>query len=400
MAVYRAEYVLLITDRFLVPLGDPLVDWVTLDVTLRFNEPGSGLFTVPGYSWIRDQLIPGARVMVMRYRMDNPAGEIIMSGPIENWQYERSDDGDNAGVGNLTVTFGDDLAPIVARQTYADPTLAPEAQVADYWTWTGNAEVGLRTLVDLNAGPSARPERQVYGLVLGTLAGVGSGTITTKTDLMEPLGDVARRMAVSGGGLGFRAVQVGTQIQFQVYQPADKSLSCRFSFSLGNVKYVSYELAAPTANAAIVGGQGEGADRYTTEVSDSDSQTLWGRWETLVSRPGSAAPADLTADGNQALADGAATARLTTNVSDTDGARYGIDYNLGDTVAVETYPGESLVDVVRTVHIQAWPTAGDVISATVGSQEASRDPKWLQLVREMADRVGKLERTVRPAAIP
>lgn len=399
MTVYRAEYLALITDRYLTPLGDPITNWLTLDVTLRFNEPGSGLFTVPGFGWIRDQLLPGARVVVIRYRMDAPDGEVLISGPIEDILYERSDDGDNGGVGMLTVNFADDLAEIVARLAYADPLLAPEAQTSDYWTWTGDAVLGIRQLVDLNAGPSARVERQMPKLVIAAPAGVGGG-ITTKADLMEPVGDVARRMADGGGGLGFRAVQVGTNIEFQVYQPADKSRQVRFSFSLGNIKYVSYEIQGPKANAAIVGGQGEGADRYVMEVGDLASQGDWGRREVLVSRPGNDATAALVEDGNSALSDGASTARLTTNVADTDGARFGVDYNLGDLVAVETYPGDSLVDVVRTVHIQAWPTAGDVISATVGSQEASSDPKWLKQVRAMADRVGKLERTVVPAAIP
>lgn len=390
------DYILLITDANLNILGDPISQWTTLDCTLRFNEPASGLFTAPGTPALREQLIEGARVVVMRYQPAFPdeGGQFIMAGPIEHILFERSDDGENAGDGVVTVNFSDDLASVVARLAYPDPTLTPAAQVTDAWTYSGNAEVGIRTLVNLNAGPGALAARKVPQLALGTLAGVGAD-IDTTADRMESLGAVARRMAISGGGLGFRTRQSGQQILFEVYAPEDKSTSVRFSFSLGNVKYLGYEVSAPTATAAIVGGQGEGADRFVTEVVDDTASALWGRTEVLVSRPGTSD--DLTGEGQAALTDGAATARLASNVADTPTQRFGTHYNLGDKVAVESWPGEQLVDVVRTVHIQCYATAGEYIAATIGDQSASSDPKWIRRLRDIDDRVGRLERNVVPA---
>jgi len=390
------DYILLITDQNLNILGNPVADWITLDCTLRFNEPGSGLFTAAGTPALREQLIEGARVVVMRYQPSFPDedGQFVMAGPIEHILYERSDDGENAGDGQVTVNFSDDLASVVARLVYPDPTLAPEAQVTDAWTFSGNAETGLRTLVDYNAGPSALAARRVAQLALGTVAGAGT-TVNTTADRMESLGAVARRMAISGGGLGFRTRQEDQQILFEVYIPEDKSTSVRFSFSLGNVKYLGYEQSAPTATAAIVGGQGEGADRFVTEVSDEDAAALWGRTEVLVSRAGTST--DLAEEGQAALTEGAATARLASNVADTPNQRYGTHYNLGDLVAIESWPGEQLVDTIVTVHIQAYATAGEIISATIGSQAASSDPKWLKRLHDIDDRVGRLERNVVPA---
>jgi hypothetical protein len=348
-----AQYTILITDQHLNVVGDPIVTWTSIDVTLKFNEPGSGLFTAPGYTWIRQQLAPGNRVVVIR------DGKVLLAGPIEKWQFERSDDGDNAGDGNLTVNFADDLALVVARQTYPNPALTPSAQTIDNWTFSGNAEVALRTLVSANSG----------------------------------------RIAVSGGGLGFRTAQVGNTIEFQVYQPLDLSNQVIFSFGLGNLKYISYEVTAPTATAAIVGGQGEGADRFLIERVNQGQQDLWGRMESLVSRPGTDPTADLNAAGDEDLAGKTETARVPSSASDTPFQRYGEHYDIGTKVSVETWPGSMISDVVATVHIQVYPTAGEVVAPTIGSQAESSDPAWLRRLHVLTQRVGYLERNVKPAAV-
>jgi len=388
-----ADYTILITDKYLTVVGDPIVCWSTIDVTLRFNEPGSGLFTAPGHQWIRDQMAPGHRVVVIRDQ------QILIAGPIEKWLYERSDDGDNAGDGTLTVNFADDLALVVARQTYPDPALTPSAQVIDNWSYTGNAEVALRTLASANAGPTALTARQVPQLVLGTLAGVGT-SITSTAERMEPLGDVMRRIAVNGGGLGFRTRQQGQQILFEVYTPQDLADQVVFSFGAGNLKYVAYEVTAPTATAAIVGGQGEGADRFLIERVNAGGQEAWGRMETLVNRPGNDPVADLNAAGDEALADAAETARLPTSTADTSFQQFPVDYGLGSKVSVESWPGAMVSDVVTTVHLQAWATSGEYVSATVGSQAENSAPAWIQLMRAFDRRVAYLERNVTPAVVP
>lgn len=387
-----AEYTILITAMDLTVVGDPIVCWTSIDVTLKFNEPSTGLFTAPGYPWIRQQLAPGNRVVVIR------DGSVLIAGPIEKWQYERSDDGDNAGDGNLTVNFADDLALIVSRLTYPDPTLTPSAQTTDNWTFTGNAELALRNLVNGNAGPGALAARQIPKLILGSVAGVGGG-VTSKADRMEPLGDVMRRVAISGGGLGFRTVQSQGAIIFQVYQPLDLSNQVVFSFALGNLKYISYEVSAPTATAAIVGGQGEGADRYLIERVNQGQQDLWGRMESLVNRPGTDPTADLNAAGDEELTSKSETARIPSSASDTPFQRYGVNYDIGTKVSIETWPGSMITDVVTTVHIQVYPTAGEVVAPTIGSQAESSDPAWLQRLHVLTRRVGYLERNVKPAAV-
>jgi hypothetical protein len=391
--VVSADYQILVTDKNMQVLGDPIVCWTTVQVTLKFNEAGSGSFTVPGYSWIRDQIIPGCRVVIVR------DGSVVTSGPVEKVLWERSDDGENAGAGMLTVNFSDFLSLLAARLTYPDPTKTPSAQTIDQWTFTGQAEAALRALVDGNAGPSALPDRQIPQLVLGTLAGVGGAVTAAKADRMEPMADVMRRLAVSGGNLGFRTRQVGQQILFEVYQPVDLSGQVVFSFGNGSLKYVAYEQDAPTVNAVIVGGQSadevtDGSDKFMIERDNAGSQDVWDRRESLVSRPGNDPAADLQADGDSALADGAETARFSFNVADTPFQKFGRDYSIGSKVSVETAPGSMLSDVVVTVSLETYPTAGEVVGVTVGSQAANSDPVWLQQIRATNKRMSYLERNV------
>ncbi|MER7167025.1 siphovirus ReqiPepy6 Gp37-like family protein [Micromonospora sp. NPDC000207] len=379
----------LFTDRHLNVVGDPVTCWTTVNCTARFNEVGSGQITVPAYPWIREQIDHGRRAVVVR------DGDVFLAGPVESYLVEQSDDGENSGVGKLTVDFADDLSNCANRITFPNPAQTPEGQTVDQWTFAGNGEQALRQLVTLNAGPDARAERQVPQLVLGSTAGVG-GTVSVSTRL-EPLTDVLRRVALDAGGLGFRTRQDGTQILFEVFQPRDLTGSVRFGFGLGNLRYLGYSRAAPTATTAVVGGQGEGSDRYLIARSNTSAESAWGRVETHVARPGSDPVADLQAEGDRELAEKGETARLQTSAWDTPDQRFGEHYRLGDRVSVQVGPGEQVSDLVRLVSLQAWDTAGELVSAMVGTQEASSDPAWVRQMRGIDRRVGYLERRALPS---
>ncbi|MER7331658.1 MULTISPECIES: siphovirus ReqiPepy6 Gp37-like family protein [unclassified Micromonospora] len=387
------DIALLITDRNLNVVGDVIRCWRTVDCTLRHNEVGSGQFTAPGYPWIRSQVDAGNRVVVVR------AGDIFMSGPIEGSQVEQSDDGENSGVGVLTVNFSDDLSRIADRLVYPDPTQTPEGQMVDAWTFTGVGEQVLRTLVDVNAGPNARTERRVPQLILANPNSPLVGSSVTVSSRLEPLAEVLRRVALSAGGLGFRTRQDPNQnkILFEVFQPRDLSGTVRFGFGLQNLRYLNVARQAPTASTVIVGGQGDGGDRMLTSRTNTSAESSWGRVETYVPRPGSDPVAELHEAADHALADGAETVRLQTSAWDTPDQRYPDHYRLGDRVSVQVGPAEEVSDLVRLVHLQAWDTAGELVSAMVGTQDASSDPAWLRQMRGIDRRLAYLERTAVPS---
>lgn len=373
----RAEYTLLVTDKNLNVLGDPISGWKTIDLTLRFNEPGSGQFTVPGYGYVREQLVRGNRITCVRRVLGT--AKVVLSGPIESVMFERSDDGDNAATGMLTVTWTDDLAQLAGRLTYPDPSKLPELQTTDYWVFKGNAEIGLLKLVNTQAGPGALGPRQIPKLTVAPAKGIGT-TIEVSSTLgparFIPLTDCLRDMALRGGGIGFRTVQSMTSktIVFEAYQPRDLSGPIRFGFDLGNLKYLGYELGAPEATVAIVGGQFDvdnvtaGADKYVMQVSNTVDLPAWGRYEVYVPRPGNDPVADLTLEALKELGEKAESQRVTSSAADTLDQRFGVHYELGDKVSIQVFPGTAISDVVRLVHIQVFPTAGEVVQTTIGTQ--------------------------------
>ncbi len=410
----EADYAVLVTDANLNVLGDPIHEWATLQVTLRWKEPGSGQFTVPAHKYIRDQLVPGCRIVVLRTVLGKQS--ILASGPMEQKLREKSDDGENGGVGRLTVTFADDLAWLAARVAYPDPTKVPSAQTTDFWLFSGNPELGMLQLVNTQAGPGALAARRVPKLAVAAFSGIsGTGTVALgpTTDVaprerLEKLTDVLRKMATMGYGgtasgfdpdsLGFRTRQTqdvngNNIILFEVVRSRNLAGQVHFSHAMGNLKYYAYTEEAPTLTHPIVGGSGEGADRFIDEHPTTDAaQLAWGRWEDYVSRPGTDPLAERQAAAVEALKERGQNARLASNAADTVDCRAGVHYSVGDVVSLGLGPGEWINAPVQTISFQAWPTAGEVVGTTIGDQSARYESAWIKKMRDMDRRLGYIER--------
>lgn len=373
---------LLVTDRDLTVVGDPIANWTKVDVTLRFNEPGSGSFTAPARPELMALLAGGNRIVVIR------DGAVFMAGPYEHHEFTWEV---GADPGEVTVSFAEDLALIAGRVTYPDPALvATSTSQPAYRTFSGtNAEDVMRALVDENAGPGALTVREVPQLVLGADAGVG-GNINLRTRF-EPLCDALRSAAIVGGGLGFRTVQTSTAIEFRVYDPQDLSGTVRFSRGLGNLRKIQYRREAPRVTAAIVGGAGEGDAREIRERLSSGAISTWWRLESFVDQRQTGDDTELDQAGDEALVEGAERGQLQITTVDTPDQRYGEHYGLGDIVSVEVTPGFEVADVVRAVQLVATPLDGEVVTPTVGTQEATSDPMWIRQMRALDRRLSKLE---------
>lgn len=376
----------LFTDGDLTPLGQPLVRFNQLQCTLRFNEPDSTVLTVPALPAYLDMAQPGNRLVVIR------DGEILTAGPIEypakfDWSADSSSGSGDPGV--LTIGATDDTVHLAGHRVYPNPALASNVQDTDFYTSTANAEVAMRALVNLNAGPGALAARQVPHLILGTLASVG--TSINVRSRFDALSDQLRAAALAGGGLGFRIAQDGTDLKFEVYQPADLSGQVRFSRGLGNLRTIGYQTQGPTATVAIVGGDGTGTSRTIVEREDTAATAVWGRLETWVGDT-SAVTTDLNQSGDDALAGAAEQVQLTVFAVDTPLQRFGVDYRLGDRVAVEVYPGLQVTDVVRAVTLTATKD-GEVVQPQIGSTSMTADLQTVRQLRALDVRLGRLERT-------
>lgn len=378
---------LLITDKNMVVQGDPLTGWTNLDATLNFNAPAAGTVTLPAHPYVMNQLVPGNRLVVIRDQ------DIWTAGPMEeptNYRWSL----DEPGVGEVDINFSDDLATIAGHITWPEPALTWAGQHGDTWrTFTAtNAETIIRTIVSENAGPGAITARRIPNLVLDTIATAGTNT-AVKTRF-EPVLDVCRAAASTGGGIGFRTRQDGSQIKFGCYTPANKSATARFSTGLGNLRGVSYKQTAPTSTHALVAGtETEGSTvRTYLEVADTAAASAWWRVEKYVD--GGAADnsaGELTAAGTSEIAEGAAPVELAVVTIDTPELKAGRDYGLGDKVAIALPHGLQLTDIVRSIHLQATPDGGEQVSSVIGSQDATTDPRIVRLVRTLNRRLGRLE---------
>ncbi|MFI6465662.1 siphovirus ReqiPepy6 Gp37-like family protein [Streptomyces sp. NPDC050538] len=380
---------LLITDKNLAVQGDPLDGWTNLDATKRFNEPGSGSVDIPARPDVMAQLQPGNRLVVIR------DGSVWMAGPMEiptDFSWSLAED---PGWGTVTITFSDDLATVAGYITWPTPASTWATQPANTYRQitATNAETIIRQLVTENCGPGARTDRRIPTFALDSVAGVG--TSTTANTRFEPLLDVCRRVASDGGGIGFRTRQTATQLLFGCYQPRDLTSTARFSIGLGNLRSIQAKRSAPTATHALVAGTEPSSGttgRAYLQVADAAAAASWWRVEKYVD--GSAdndASGELTQAGNQEIAGGAAPVELATVTVDTDDLRAGRDFDLGDKVTVALPFGVEIADLVRSIHLQATPEAGEYVATLVGSPEATTDPEMVKAIRTLARRLGRLE---------
>jgi hypothetical protein len=378
---------ILICNSTLTPLL-PVDNWTAVDSVVKFNATGSGSFTAPADpALVTAATTPGNRVVLLR------DGVVFSSGPIEGWDDDwQADKHGLKGLPDLTVRWADNTVLLARHITYPDPTAAATAQTTVVaYTATGvNAETVMRSLVNLNAGPGALAARQEPHLQLGVVAGVG--TNINESTRFEPLTDVLRRVALAGGGLGFRVREDMhlAQLYFEVYTPSDRSASIRFSRQLNNVRAVKATDTAPSCTAAIVGGDGTGTSRQVVERLNVSG---WGRWETFVNQAG-AGGSDVTEQqqaGDKALVDGGETIVAAVTAVDTATQKFGVNFFLGDKVSVQAGTGVQVVDVVSSAHLFGTPADGVQVQPAIGLDTGHKDNQTIQTVRAMERRLNRLE---------
>lgn len=324
-------------------------------------------------------LAPGRGIVVYGPDSDDP----ILSGPLR--APTRAVD---SGGRLLTLAGIDDTARLAFRAAYPDPTSVFEDQssVAS-WTAGGQAETVIKALVLANAGPGALVDRRIFGLNIATDEGRGAvniGAALRYDQLLTAISSLA-------GELGFRIIQDGGTLVFDVYEPRDLTATARFSAELGNLESYGYTLLSASTTAALILGQGEGTARTSLEVL-GDVDDYAERVETVVDRRDTDDDTVLLQAAIDTLATGATQASLTIGPVDTVGLRYGRDYSLGDLVTVDV-DGVAIQDVVRQVKLTITADGVDaapVIGGPDATDEAS-SPRIVSIVQQLAARVRALE---------
>ena len=241
---------------FQCQIGNPS----SLTVTVRHNNKGTMTMVLPlGHPRAPALLAEKARVKVM-FR-----GEHLISGPVTNTELKT-----DGGTGTLTVTVEDDFRVLADVLGWQVPTAAISSQgTAEYKVYKGNAETILKNWVTDNAvnrlaiaGVTVAPNQNRGA----TIPGGVPFRMHPGMDQLLP--------AVENAGLGITVKQSGTSLVLDVYQPTvyPRSLSVKGR----TLKSVTMTRSRPQASRAVVGGAGEGKDRYFRVVTDTAREALYG----------------------------------------------------------------------------------------------------------------------------
>jgi hypothetical protein len=388
-------------------------DYHKLDFILRFNSVGSWVLELPTHTRAAEALIkPKAGIIVKRGK------ETIFSGPVTNPKRHFNKDEDN-----IIVSGSDDLIFLERNLLYPVPG-GPPYTSQGYDVRTGAVETIMKKYIEDNIGVNARPERRIPLLTVEPDKGIGK--VVTGRARFNNIVEKFSELAIAGGDIGFRVVQVNESLQFQVYQPEDKSKNVLFSPLLGNLSSFEYNTEDPEANYVIVGGGGQGKDRLLLEKGDSASISRFGRIETFIDRRDTTDINELQQAMDEELKSKAEKTSLSISPIDTESLTFNRDYNIGDKVAVVlTQPNrvvdnesiyyfvsayqtvvaentrireiqeklEVIKDVMREVKISISPE-GENISPVVGTPESLSHPIFgiFDKMKRLNKRINYLER--------
>jgi hypothetical protein len=255
---------------------------------------------------------------------------------------------------------------------------------AESRTLTGPAETVLKTLVAENAG--------WQGVPVVVAPDQGRGQTVTMAARFDAIGEywagfvaagVVPVVTVGSDGSWLFDVSIPTEIVDVLTQAS------------GVVQPGSWKVLRPSVTRVVVLGSGEAADRQVVTVVDSAVEAQWGaRVITRDARDTEAG--DLTtmiARAQEDLTKGAPSAQVTTELSETEDFRFGVTFNLGDTVTVRMTGAPDITSAVSELDV-TWDTSNGLLvvphvgdadtsfSAVVASALASVDRRLNRMGRQ------------------
>ena len=221
-------------------------------------------------------------------------------------------------------------------------------------TLTGTAENAVRQLVNGNAITPELESRKIPGLTLGDAAGLSDSIEKQVTG--EYLDEVITEICTAYN-YGWDIYLYNTQLVFTVYQGIDRSFGQTdrpyvvFGDEFDNLYNSEYQMNTEEfANAALVGGDGEGTERIFASVGDENSG--FDRYEIFIDSkntnrnsgsedeiPLSTYLTLLKEEGTETLAGLSYTEGFTGEVLSDISFQFGEDFDLGDLITVKTKYG-------------------------------------------------------------
>ena len=365
----------------------PLGDLVGAKFILRFNNVGSWEIKVPQGSRLGEQLrLPGYGIIVT-----GPDNSVIFSGPTLSATLDQTSTNVD---GDWTIVGASDELTLVERLAYPTPTSSDVTTQTDgYDVRTGAAETVLKGYVNANIGPSAPSPRKISNLIIQADAGLGStvaGNARFQT-LQATLYGLAQT-----GGLGYALEQSGSNLEFQVYAPVDRTETIRMDMDNNQLSKAQYAYSSAKLTRAIVGGAGAGTDRQFIEVTTTESEaaeTAWSRRiEVFADSRNSQTTDQLNQSGEEMLVDdGKTIVEMAVTPSEDFNMTFGKDWYLGDkiTVVINQLQASAVVTEVG-ISIEA---DGVRIGATVGTPVGIQyESRIIAKTLEIDKRLSNLER--------
>ncbi|MBQ1538787.1 MAG: siphovirus ReqiPepy6 Gp37-like family protein [Ruminococcus sp.] len=269
------------------------------------------------------------------------------------WTREGKDDNVMVTETVRLTTSAEDGAYIIISGNGAESFLARRI-IPKQTVWQGKtAEYIIRDMINANIGGNASVTRKVPRIVLGDWLHDTTRTIdkqVTGKNLLEAISDICAEWEY-----GFKMVQSNGTFTFQLYKGTDRSYNQStndyvvFSPEWDNLGDTEYTRDKTTLyNAVYVAGEGEGSNRVIAELggeSGLQRRELWvdARNESSTTEGGTLTPMMyylmLRQQASETIDNNTETVSFEGEVLDTSSYIYGVDYNLGDIVQVETEYG-------------------------------------------------------------
>jgi hypothetical protein len=353
---------------------------------LRFNNVGNWKVEIPN-GFVNAELIraPGNGIVVT-----GPQG-VILSGPTLTAQLSQETEDPR---GKWVITGADDSLILADRLAYPSPDVADvSAQTQSHDRKTGFAESVIKEYVSQNIGPDATVTRRVSNLTIQADEERGENVFGSAR--FDNLQDLIYSLATPSG-LGFTIKQIDNDLEFQVFEPLDRTSSVRMDIANNQLTRTEYSYSSPKFTRAIVGGAGEAVERLFFEATTTDSISAEDTWnrriESFIDNRSSEEADKLNQAALEKLTDdGVTIVNISVSPTDDSNMRYGFDWNLGDKVTVVIDETETQAVVTEVgISIQA---DGVRVSATVGSPNSQNfESRLVQKAVSSDQRISNLER--------
>lgn len=278
------------------------------------------------------------------------------AGIIESVEYQ-----DNAQDGAVIIARGRMAKSILDRRlayTIDGHAITPQKM-------SGNVATAAQSIVNLNAGAGASANRQLDGLAMGSTGGI-TKTITTAGDPTTRQSSYRNLLEFTDSVLeeyecGARLRLDGTSLYYDVFEGADHTSTSAspiiFSLDFENLLSADYLKDVENfKNFALIGGEGEGLDRFFAVYNDSASG--YNRREVFVDALSiprkyeeSGETKTYTDSEYRKMLQGQAQTELKERIvteefsGELAGGNYGVDFDIGDMVTVQDNRLGILADV-------------------------------------------------------